>query len=106
MTYHLGRLTAYATIGLVFGLVGKGFFMAGLQQKMSIFIGIAMITIVLIQEKKIAKFNFSQPIFRFLSKIKQQLGSQFKTKATNHFYNRFTQWFLPCGMVYVALFTP
>jgi hypothetical protein len=41
----------------VFGLVGKGF-MAGLQQKMSIFIGIAMITIVLIQEKKIAKFNF------------------------------------------------
>jgi sulfite exporter TauE/SafE len=25
MTYHLGRLTAYATIGLVFGLVGKGF---------------------------------------------------------------------------------
>jgi sulfite exporter TauE/SafE len=59
MTYHLGRLTAYATIGLVFGLVGKGFFMAGLQQKMSIFIGIAMITIVLIQEKKIAKFNFS-----------------------------------------------
>jgi sulfite exporter TauE/SafE len=23
MTYHLGRLTAYATIGLVFGLVGK-----------------------------------------------------------------------------------
>jgi sulfite exporter TauE/SafE len=52
MTYHLGRLTAYATIGLVFGLVGKGFFMAGLQQKMSIFIGIAMITIVLIQEKR------------------------------------------------------
>jgi sulfite exporter TauE/SafE len=25
MTYHLGRLTAYATIGLVFGLVGKRF---------------------------------------------------------------------------------
>jgi sulfite exporter TauE/SafE len=50
MTYHLGRLTAYATIGLVFVLVGKGF-MAGLQQKMSIFIGIWMITIVLIQKK-------------------------------------------------------
>jgi sulfite exporter TauE/SafE len=75
MTYHLGRLTAYATIGLVFGLVGKGFFMAGLQQKMSIFIGIAMITIVLIQEKKIAKFNFSQPIFRFLSKLNNSSGS-------------------------------
>jgi sulfite exporter TauE/SafE len=39
MTYHLGRLTAYATIGLVFGLVGKGF-MAGLQQKMSYLLGL------------------------------------------------------------------
>jgi sulfite exporter TauE/SafE len=26
ITYHIGRLTAYGTIGLVFGLVGKGFF--------------------------------------------------------------------------------
>jgi len=26
ITYHLGRLTAYATIGLIFGLLGRGFF--------------------------------------------------------------------------------
>ena len=26
VTYHLGRLTAYGTIGFVFGLLGKGFF--------------------------------------------------------------------------------
>ena len=63
MTYHLGRLTAYGTIGLVFGLVGKGFFMAGLQQKMSIFIGVAMILIVLVPEKSFAKYNFSKPVF-------------------------------------------
>jgi len=105
MTYHLGRLTAYATIGLFFGLVGKGLFLAGLQQKMSILIGIAMITIVLIQEKRIAKFNFSQPIFRFLSKIKQQLGSQFKNKGYKSlFIIGLLNGFLPCGMVYVALF--
>ena len=29
ITYHLGRLMAYATIGFGFGLLGKGFFMAG-----------------------------------------------------------------------------
>ncbi len=40
ITYHLGRLTAYGTIGLIFGLLGRGFFLAGMQQKMSIFIGI------------------------------------------------------------------
>jgi sulfite exporter TauE/SafE len=41
-------LTAYGTIGLIFGLVGKGFFMAGIQQNLSIFIGIAMIAVILI----------------------------------------------------------
>jgi sulfite exporter TauE/SafE len=51
ITYHLGRLTAYATIGFVFGLLGKGFFMAGLQQNLSIFIGVAMIVVVLTPEK-------------------------------------------------------
>jgi sulfite exporter TauE/SafE len=56
--YHIGRLTAYGTIGLVFGLVGKGFFMAGIQQNLSIFIGIAMIAVILIPEKIFAKYNF------------------------------------------------
>jgi ABC-type phosphate transport system permease subunit len=51
-------LTAYGTIGLVFGLVGKGFFMAGIQQNLSIFIGIAMIAVILIPEKIFAKYNF------------------------------------------------
>ena len=33
LSYHLGRISAYAAIGFVFGLLGKGFFMAGMQQK-------------------------------------------------------------------------
>ena len=37
LTYHIGRLTAYATIGLIFGLLGRGLYLAGFQQKMSIF---------------------------------------------------------------------
>ncbi|MBE0390463.1 hypothetical protein HNQ02_001184 [Flavobacterium sp. 7E] len=105
MTYHLGRLTAYGTIGLVFGLVGKGFFMAGLQQKMSIFIGVAMILIVIIPERSFAKYNFSKPVFRLISKIKQHLGSQFKNKSYKSLFTiGLLNGFLPCGMVYVALF--
>jgi len=81
ITYHLGRLSAYAAIGLVFGLLGKGLFLAGIQQKLSIFIGIAMITIILIPEKVFAKYNFSKPVFKLISKIKTTLGSQFKNKS-------------------------
>ena len=105
LTYHLGRLTAYAIIGLIFGLIGRGLYLAGLQQKMSIFIGIAMITFVLIPEKLFAQYNFSKPIFRFISKIKSTLGSQFKNKSFKSlFIIGLLNGFLPFGMVYVALF--
>lgn len=104
-TYHIGRLTAYAMIGLVFGLLGKGFFMAGIQQKLSIFIGVAMIVVILIPEKTFAKYNFSRPLFKLISKIKTALGKQFKNKSfTSLFTIGLLNGFLPCGMVYVALF--
>nr|WP_315150052.1 sulfite exporter TauE/SafE family protein [uncultured Flavobacterium sp.] len=105
LTYHLGRLLAYATIGLVFGLVGRGLYLAGFQQKLSIFIGVAMILVILIPEKAFAKYNFSKPIFKFISKIKSRLGSQFKNKSYKSLFTiGFLNGFLPCGMVYVALF--
>ncbi len=105
VTYHLGRLSAYATIGLVFGLLGKGFFLAGIQQKLSIFIGVAMILVILIPEKKLALYNFSKPIFKLISKMKATLGSQFKNRSYKSLFTiGLLNGFLPCGMVYVALF--
>jgi len=105
VTYHLGRLTAYGSIGLVFGLLGRGFFLAGLQQKISIFIGLAMILVVLIPEKLFAKYNFSKPVYKVISKIKSNLGSHFKNKSYKSlFIIGLLNGFLPCGMVYVALF--
>ena len=31
-TYQIGRVTAYTSLGLIFGLLGAGFFLAGFQQ--------------------------------------------------------------------------
>lgn len=105
ITYHLGRLTAYASIGLVFGLVGRGLFLAGMQQKMSIFIGVAMILVILIPEKVFARYNFSKPVFVLISKVKSTLGKQFKNKSYKSLFTiGLLNGFLPCGMVYVALF--
>jgi sulfite exporter TauE/SafE len=104
-TYHLGRLTAYGSIGLLFGLLGKGLFLAGIQQQLSIFIGIAMILVILIPEKIFAQYNFSKPVYGWISKIKQSLGSHFKNKSFKSlFIIGLLNGFLPCGMVYVALF--
>lgn len=105
ITYHLGRLSAYAIIGLIFGLLGRGFFLAGLQQKMSIFIGLAMITVVLIPEKVFSKYNFSKPVYKVISKVKFKLGNQFKNRSYKSLFTiGLLNGFLPCGMVYVALF--
>ena len=105
LTYHFGRLTAYGAIGLIFGLLGKGFFMAGIQQQLSIFIGVCMIVIILIPERIFARYNFSKPIYKAISKIKQQLGSQFANKSYKSLFTiGLLNGFLPCGMVYVALF--
>ena len=105
ITYHLGRLFAYSTIGFIFGMLGKGFLLAGMQQKMSILIGIAMILIILIPEKVVANYNFSKPIFKVISKIKTTLGSQFKNKSYKSLFTiGLLNGFLSCGMVYVALF--
>ena len=105
VTYNLGRLTAYSTIGLIFGLMGRGFFLAGLQQKMSIFIGIAMIIAVLIPEKVFSRYNFSKPVYKIISKTKSRLGSQFKNRSYKSLFTiGLLNGFLPCGMVYIALF--
>jgi hypothetical protein len=105
ITYHIGRVSAYAAIGLVFGLLGKGLFLAGIQQKLSIFIGVLMIVVILIPERVVARYNFSKPVFRFISGIKTNLGRQFKNKSYKSlFIIGLLNGFLPCGMVYVALF--
>lgn len=105
ITYHLGRLTAYAIIGLIFGLLGRGFYLAGIQKNMSVFIGIAMIMVVLIPEKAFSRYNFSKPVYRIISRIKSNLGNQFKKKTYKSLFTiGLLNGFLPCGMVYVALF--
>ncbi len=105
LIYHFGRLMAYGTIGLVFGLLGKGLFIFGLQQKLSIIIGILMIVVVLIPSKILNRYNFSKPVYKVISKVKNKLGKELKKKTSDTFLTiGFLNGFLPCGLVYMALF--
>lgn len=105
LLYHAGRLMAYGTLGLVFGILGRGFSLAGLQQQLSIIAGIVMIVIVIVPEKILINYNFSKLVYRIIAKIKTGLGNQFK-KRTNKalFITGVLNGFLPCGLVYAALF--
>ena len=103
--YHFGRLLAYGTIGLVFGLLGKGLYVFGMQQKLSIAIGALMIIVVLIPYKTFSKYNLSKPFYKQISKVKNRLGQELKKKSPDTFLTLgFLNGFLPCGLVYMALF--
>lgn len=103
--YHSGRITAYAILGLIIGILGKQLSLAGFQQSLSIAIGIIMIVLAIIPEKVFAQYNFSKPIFRIISKVKQTLGKQLKKKSPDALFTiGLLNGFLPCGMVYAALF--
>jgi len=105
LLYHLGRLTSYGVLGLVFGLLGRGFYLAGMQQQLSIVVGVLMIAIALIPEKVFARYNFSQPVYRAIAAVKSHLGQQFKRKSPDALFTiGLLNGFLPCGMVYAALF--
>jgi hypothetical protein len=103
--YHFGRLISYSIIGLIFGLIGKGLYLFGFQQQLSIFIGIIMIIVVLIPYKTFNNHNFSKPVFKIISKVKSGLGSALKKKTLDTFLTiGFLNGFLPCGLVYMAVF--
>ncbi|MEO8515134.1 MAG: sulfite exporter TauE/SafE family protein [Flavobacterium sp.] len=105
LTYHAGRILAYGSIGLLFGLIGRGFYLAGIQQQLSIFAGIAMIMMVILPVNVFAKYNFSKPLYQLISKMKSALGQQFaKSSFKSVLSIGILNGLLPCGMVYAAVF--
>ncbi|MBA6156425.1 sulfite exporter TauE/SafE family protein [Tenacibaculum sp. S7007] len=104
VSYHLGRLFTYSLIGLLFGLLGKGFYFFGFQQQLSIIVGVLMILVILLP-KTFQKYNFSKSINRLVMKVKSALGKELKKRGNDTFFTiGFLNGFLPCGLVYMAVF--
>lgn len=103
--YHLGRLITYGVLGILFGLLGKGFSFFGFQQYLSIIIGVIMILVIVLPSKTVNKFSITKPIYKLLSGVKNRLGKELKKKRTDTFFTiGFLNGFLPCGLVYMAIF--
>ncbi len=102
--YHIGRLMAYGVIGILFGLLGKGLSLFGIQQKLSIVVGVIMILLVVIPTKYFATNVLSKPIYSILGKVKSRLGMELNKKTPDALLTiGFLNGFLPCGLVYMAL---
>ena len=103
--YHIGRLLTYGLLGVLFGLLGKSFYFFGFQQQLSIIVGAIMILFVIIPQRWLAGYTLSKPIYQIISKLKSSLGDQLKKRSPDTFFTiGFLNGFLPCGLVYMAVF--
>jgi hypothetical protein len=104
LSYHLGRLFTYSLIGLLFGFLGTGFYLFGFQQQLSIIVGVLMIVTILFP-RILQKLSLSKKISSIILKIKNSLGKELKKKGNDTFFTiGFLNGFLPCGLVYMAVF--
>lgn len=103
LLYNLGRVTTYAVFGVLFGLIGQGFALAGFQQIMSVVIGSVLLIVILFpyswsQKMGIVKWN------GLVNKVKMKLGLLFKQRSFSALFSiGLLNGLLPCGLVYMAI---
>ena len=82
--YHLGRISIYAGLGLLFGLAGRGLYLAGFQQWFSIGLGMLML-IFLIQYFGFRKFRQPALIYKFNLGIQKQVMRLWNSPSAKSF---------------------
>ena len=102
--YNVGRMLTYALLGLLFGLVGQSFVIAGYQQALSIAVGVLILLMVLFSSKISGKFKATALLHSAIGKLKQKLSSLFKKSSySSLFLIGVLNGLLPCGLVYLGI---
>jgi Uncharacterized conserved protein len=102
--YHTGRILTYAALGAMFGLLGKGLAVAGLQKALSIGAGAFTIAMAFVAWR----FEYlvtTLPGFGAVSqKVKTHMGQLLRHNPNGSLFSLgMLNGLLPCGMVYTAL---
>lgn len=104
MTYNFGRIITYSLLGLVFGLLGKSFVIAGYQQLLSIVLGVLILVIVFLPDSALKKIRIGSTLFSFVGLIKSKLAALFQQKNyASLFLIGILNGLLPCGLVYLGI---
>ena len=98
--YQLGRITTYAALGVLAGLVGKSILLAGLQRWLSIALGVSILLGFLFSKKIV----LSATAVRLVNHLKSAMSLQFQHCGLRSLILLgILNGLLPCGLVYVAL---
>jgi sulfite exporter TauE/SafE len=104
LLYNLGRVTTYASFGLVFGMIGRSFAWFGWQQKISISLGIIII-LSLVLPRLLNKQNIiTRWNGKLMATVRDRLGRPLFNGSPASLYSiGLLNGLLPCSMVYLAL---
>ncbi len=101
--YNLGRISIYATAGLIFGFAGRQVYLGGFQQIFSIVMG-SLLLLYLIQSLFFKKVLSDSWIQKPVRKLQQWIGHFLQEKKMYGLYLLgMANGLLPCGMVYLAI---
>jgi uncharacterized protein len=104
LLYNLGRILTYGVLGALFGLLGKGIKLAGLQQWASITIGIIMILTILFPFVFREKFKIDNLLSGYAGRLTSGFRRLFKHHSSGSLILiGLLNGLLPCGLVYVAI---
>lgn len=104
LMYNVGRIITYGFLGLLIGVIGQTFSIAGYQQFLSILAGVTLLILVFVPLGEGRQVGNSGYLSRMGAKLRSTLSSLFKKTGTNtHLYIGLLNGLLPCGLVYLAL---
>ncbi|HSH65520.1 MAG TPA: sulfite exporter TauE/SafE family protein [Bacteroidia bacterium] len=103
LIYNTGRILTYTAIGFLFGFIGKGFVMAGLQNTLSIALGVILLASVLVPRysTKWIRLHF---LFKSIEKLKTVFRKLFASHTPGALFGiGFLNGLLPCGLIYLGI---
>jgi uncharacterized protein len=102
--YNVGRVVMYTLLGAVIGVVGGMFRISGLQQWLSIAVGILMLVGVLFPARLTVLLGRIPGFAAMEGAVRRALTTLFSHRSLGALLLiGFLNGFLPCGLVYVAL---
>jgi hypothetical protein len=99
VAYNLGRIVTYCALGLVFGLVGRTLWLAGVQRWVSIALGAALLA-GLFSSRRLALWS---PVTALVERLKRRMSTLLRRRSLGALaVLGLLNGLLPCGLVYVA----
>lgn len=104
LVYHSGRILTYAALGMLFGLLGKGLAVAGMQKILSIGAGVFMLGMAFMAWRFERLITALPGFGAFTHEVKSRIGKLMRQNPNGSTFSiGLLNGLLPCGMVYAAL---